>query len=45
MSGMAGVVGMDIVGPVVVEAGPSNPAEAASTVYVHRVGWTLVAQS
>ena len=26
MSGMAVVVGVDIVGPVVVEAGPSNPA-------------------
>ena len=35
---MAGFVGMDIIGPDVVAAGPSNPAKVASTVLVHRVG-------
>ena len=46
---MAGEVGMGVVGPDVVEDGPSRGppirAEAATTVLVHRVGWAAVAQS
>ena len=49
VSDTTGVVGMGVVGPVVVEDGPSRGrpirAEAATTVLVHRVGWAPVAQS
>ena len=42
---MAVVVGVDVVGPVVVEAGPPIRAEAPSTAVFHRVGRVPVAQS